>query len=259
MAELQALVDIVRRLRGPDGCPWDKSQDLSTMRPYLLEETYEVLEAMDGEGTESISAELGDLLFVVLLVAQIAQDAGVGSLDEAISSIVNKMIVRHPHVFGDGPDSDAPGSIHAWENRKAKPGRSRLAGVPASLPGLLRTHRQSEKAAAIGLDWSNHDGVLAKIQEEMNELLEALSDGDTAAISHEYGDLLMATANLGRHIDVPPEAALRCANDRFRTRFGRLEDLAAQRGLQLGPDTDPAALDALWETVKIDLRNEGLK
>ncbi len=220
------------------------------MRPYLLEETYEVLDAMDGNAIEGISGEIGDLLFVVLLVARIAEDSQIGSLTEAVDRIVKKMIDRHPHVFGDGPDSADPGGIGAWEARKKREGRSRLDGVPQSLPALLRSHRQGEKAAAVGLDWSAHTGVMEKIQEEYRELEEALATGSAAEVTHEYGDLLLAVANLGRHIDRPPEATLRTANERFSQRFFRLEQMAQERGLQLGPDTDPEALDRLWELAK---------
>jgi MazG family protein len=256
VADLKSLVNIVARLRGPDGCPWDQAQDLRTMRPYLLEETYEVLDAMDGNAEEGVSGEIGDLLFVVLLIARIAEDAGEGSLDAAVDSIVKKMIDRHPHVFGDGPDSPDPGGIGAWEARKQRNGRSRLDGVPRTLPALLRAHRQGEKASAVGFDWADPAGVLDKVREELAELEEALAGQEPDAIAHEFGDLLLSMANLGRHIAVPPEAALRTANDRFSTRFGRMEELAVERGLDLGPETDPDVLDALWERAKSSLDGE---
>lgn len=225
------------------------------MRPYLLEETYEVLDAMEAQPSqadEGIAGELGDLLFVVLLIARIVEDQSQDTLDTICEKICEKMIRRHPHVFGSGADSEDPGSIAAWEARKAKTGRSRLAGVPRSLPALLRAHRQAEKAAAIGFDWKDASGPLAKIREELGELEAALAQGDPDAISHEYGDLLLASANLGRHIGPPPEASLRQANDRFSRRFGRLEEIAADEGLALHEETDPAALDALWERVKAE-------
>jgi len=225
------------------------------MRPYLLEETYEVLEAMEAGAEdvgEGITGELGDLLFVVLLIARIAEDQGRGTLDGIAHGICEKMIRRHPHVFGDGESGTDPGGIAAWEARKSREGRSRLAGVPRSLPALLRAHRQAEKAAAVGFDWKDAQGPLAKIREELGELEEALASGDKDAITHEYGDLLLAAANLGRHIGPPPEASLRAANDRFSRRFGRLEEMAQDEGLLLHENTDPAALEKLWEQAKAE-------
>ena len=290
MSALLELVDIVVRLREPEGCPWDRAQDVATMRPYLLEEAHEVLDAMDAlsgpdsapKQVQTLREELGDLLFVVALVARIAQERGWFSLDDAARGIGMKMVVRHPHVFGDDArhraeaEGGAPGSIAAWEARKARQGgedgrpRSRLAGVPGSLPSLLRAHRQGEKAAAAGFDWPDRQAVLAKVHEELAELEEALAlhppatssrtaeTGMPAAhptVEHELGDLLMAVAELGRHIGAPPEAALRRANDRFRRRFEEVERLAWQNGNVLS-ELDDAQLDALWEQAKAHLEAE---
>ncbi len=245
------LVDIVDRLRGPDGCPWDKEQTLQSMPPYLLEEVYELLEAMETDGGEDgLEGELGDLLFVVLLITRIGADMERLTLDSVCSRIVAKMIERHPHVFGDGDTSDNPGGIAAWEDRKNKGGRSRLAGVPRTLPALLRAHRQGEKAAAIGFDWPNIEGVFNKVEEEIIELREAIASGDQDAIKHEYGDVLLAASSLGRHLQIPPESSLRQANDRFAERFSRLETLAKEEGVELSGSTDADTLDRLWEQVK---------
>ena len=248
---LLTLVDIVVQLRGAEGCPWDKSQTLTSMRPYLLEEVYELLDAMEHDaGEDGLEGELGDTLFVLLLLTQIATDDGRLTLDTVCERIVDKMIARHPHVFSDAADANEPGGIAAWESRKNKAGRSRLSGVPNSLPSLLRAHRQAEKVAAVGFDWKNADGVFAKIEEELIELRQAISAEDERAIEHEYGDVLMAVANLGRHIDSPPEAALRRANHRFAERFRRLEQLADAKGISLHGSTNDEVLDALWEQVK---------
>jgi tetrapyrrole methylase family protein/MazG family protein len=221
------------------------------MQPYLLEECYEVLDAMTSGDVRAQLEELGDLLFVVMLVADIA---GV-SIDDVASGISNKMVERHPHVFGDDAQRAAeggnPGGIAAWEARK-KNRSSRLDGVPRTLPALLRAHRQSEKAAAVGFDWADHHGVLAKLQEELGELEVALASGDRAAINHEYGDALLSLANLGRHIGATPEEALRHANDRFAARFGIMEQLASARGVDLAT-LDDAGLDDLWEKAKATL------
>ena len=247
------LVEIVAHLRGPEGCPWDKEQTLQSMRPYLLEEVYELLEAMEHDaGEDGLEGELGDTLFVLLLLTRIAEDEGRLTLDSMCQRIANKMITRHPHVFGDGEENEDPGGIAAWESRKNKEGRSRLAGVPRSLPALLRAHRQGEKVAAVGFDWPDPSGVMAKIEEEFAELQEAMTAGDKAAIEHEYGDLLLAVANLGRHIDTPAEATLRQANERFTRRFERLEELAKEQGVKLNGSTDEASLDSLWEQAKAE-------
>jgi MazG family protein len=246
---LLSLVDIVAHLRGPEGCPWDQEQTLKSMRPYLLEEVYELLDAMEHDaGEDGLEGELGDTLFVLLLLTRIAEDEGRLTLDSMCQRIVDKMITRHPHVFGDGDDSLNPGGIAAWEARKNKEGRSRLAGVPRSLPALLRAHRQGEKVSAVGFDWADADGVLAKVEEEIAELRHAIHDGNPA----EFGDVLLAAASLGRHLNTPAEAALRNANDRFTARFERLEVLAKEQGLSLNGSTSEDRLNALWEQAKAE-------
>ena len=250
---LLELVEIVTRLRGPDGCPWDQEQSLKSMRPYLLEEVYELLDAMEQDrGEDGLEGELGDTLFVILLIVQIASEANSLTIDSVAQRIIDKMVTRHPHVFSEDDTSDDPGGIAAWEARKQRKGRSRLAGVPKSLPALLRAHRQGEKAAAIGFDWHNTDGVFEKIDEEIGELKEAMRSGDVSAIEHEMGDVLLSLASLARHLDTPPEAALRKANDRFAHRFARLEELAEEEGISLSGSTEDAILDALWERAKAE-------
>ena len=247
------LVEIVARLRGPEGCPWDKTQTLSTMRPYLLEEVYELLDAMEHDaGEDGLEGELGDTLFVILLIAQIAADEGRFTLDSMCQRIIDKMIQRHPHVFAEGDASEDPGGIAAWEARKDREGRSRLEGVPRTLPALLRAHRQGEKVAAVGFDWTNAAGVLEKLEEEISELREALLTKDPKAIEHEYGDVLLSAANIGRHINAPAEASLRNANDRFAARFKRLETLAKEQNIPLDGSTSEARLNTLWEQVKTE-------
>ena len=223
------------------------------MRPYLLEEVYELLDAMErNAGEDGLEGELGDTLFVVLLITQIASESGSLSLNSVAQRIIQKMVSRHPHVFSNNVDEEDPGGITAWESRKQRDGRSRLSGVPRSLPALLRAHRQGEKAAAVGFDWPTIDGVFEKIDEEMDELKEAIASNDSIQIEHEMGDVLLTLASLARHLKTPPEAALRQANDRFSKRFKRLEQLAAEDGVELSGSTDDAFLDALWERVKAE-------
>ena len=257
MTELKKLIEIIAILRGENGCPWDKSQNLSTMRPYLLEETYETLEAMDrldAKGAnDMLEEELGDLLFVVLLLCQIGVEEKRFTLNSLCKRIGNKMIERHPFVFSEnkGQCQTAKESLQSWESEKAKkkPSRSRLDGVPDGLPALLQTHRQGEKAAAVGFDWPNAEGVFNKMTEELQELNEALASRSDHAIQHEYGDLLMATANLGRHINCPPEEALRVANRRFKARFKQMEKMAAMQHALLTEMT-ANQLEGLWEEAK---------
>ena len=249
------LVEIVTRLRGPDGCPWDQEQTLKSMRPYLLEEVYELLDAMEQDaGEDGLEGELGDTLFVLLLITAIAAEEGSLTLESVAGRIVQKMITRLPHVFGGDDETPDPGGISAWEARKLKAGRSRLEGVPKSLPALLRAHRQGEKAAAAGFDWPDHHGVFAKLDEEIAELREAIAEGDQDAIEHEVGDVLLSAASLARHLSAPPEAALRRANERFSSRFRRLEQMAEEEGIALSGCTDDAVLDGLWERAKAEER-----
>lgn len=263
MRNLERLVQVIATLRGPNGCSWDRAQTLHSMRSYLVEETYEVLEAIGLSSDDPVrpallTEELGDLLFNVLMLIQIASDTGDSSLQEVVARITDKMITRHPHVFDPDQRNVEGGSLAVWETIKArkKSRTSRLDGIPPALPALLRAHRQGEKAGLVGFDWSHHDGVFAKIHEEESELREALESGSPDRIASEYGDLLMATASLGRHIGTSPEDALQDANDRFRERFAGMEAIARQQGKDLA-ELDDEALDALWEAAKRALRSAG--
>jgi len=279
MTELARLVEIVERLRGEGGCEWDRAQTFGSMRPYLLEEVYEVLDAIDAEQpgaapvarVRDLEEELGDLLFVVLLYARMGHNGPHGGsaggehrfdLESIARRIADKMVVRHPHVFGSEDERAAlagrANGIAAWENRKAKLKQreaasgdfsSRLDGVPRALPGLLRAHRQGEKAAAVGFDWSEPRAVLDKVREELDELEEAIEAGRPSDMAHELGDVLQSLASLGRHLGAPPEEALRTANDRFAARFRHMEAQAHRAGQRL-EDLDAHALEARWEQAK---------
>ena len=253
MSELNRLVQIVDQLRDPGGCPWDREQTLSTMRPYLLEECYELLEAMDNPTPGPMREELGDLFFVLLLLSRICADQGWFDIQAAAKDIADKMIRRHPHVFEDHHEEENPSGIAAWENRKQRdPSRKkyRLDGVPRSLPGLLRAHRQGEKAAAVGFDWTSAKDVMVKVEEEFAELQVAIERGESDEIRHELGDVLMALASLGRHLGCPPESALRQANDRFAQRFGDMEDLAHDQATLL-QNLSADQLEHLWHLAKL--------
>ena len=253
MSNILNLVETVAALRAPGGCPWNQEQTLVSMRPYLLEEVYELLDAID-RGNEALHEELGDVLFVVLLLCQIGADEGRFDLESIAGQINEKMIARHPSVFGSpGERAESGETIARWEQLKVtrsgsstRP-RSRLDGVPASLPALLRAFRVGEKASAVGFDWPDVTGVLDKVREELAELEEALQTG--VGVREEYGDLLLSTAHVGRHIAMPPEEVLREANNRFAARFRSMETLAASEGIEL-TEADAETLDALWERIK---------
>jgi ATP diphosphatase len=238
------LRELIARLRAD--CPWDRAQDHLTMRPYLLEEAYEVLDALDAQDATRLREELGDLLFQVYFHARLAEERGEFDIEAVADGIVRKMVERHPHVFGGGGDP----SIAGWEARKAaRRTGSRVDGVPLALPALLRAHRVGEKLHHVGFDWPDLAGVLAKVDEERAELAEALASGDAAAIRHEYGDLLLACANLGRFLGIAGEDALREANARFEGRFRTVEALAAAAGVKL-EEAGLDRLEAWWQEAK---------
>lgn len=253
MEEFDALVQIVARLRGEGGCPWDRAQTPTTMRPYLLEEAYEVLDAVDRDDASDLRKELGDLLFQVVMLSRMAEEQGDFDLGQVLRGINQKMIRRHPHVFEpDHGNGQEQGSIAAWEQRKARerdPDRSILDGVPQSLPALLRAHRISEKASGVGFDWPDAAGVRAKLDEELAEFDEAVATGDPAAVGEELGDVLFTLVNLGRHLPVGAEEALRVATARFEARFRRLEVAVREAGLRIH-EVDVYDLEPMWREAK---------
>lgn len=255
--ELEDLRLLVARLRAPDGCPWDRKQGLGDLRTYLLEEAHEVAAAIDEGDRVQIAGELGDLLFQVVFIAQLGAEEGAFDLFDVAALIHGKMVERHPHVFGDAAKlPDAAAVAKAWEKNKLArradgDHRSILEGVPASLPALAAAQRLTQKAAGVGFDWPDLEGVVAKVHEELEEVAEARALGDPAALAAEVGDLLFAVANLARHLHVDPETALARANRKFRRRFGALEDLCRRRGLVLG-QASLGELDALWDEIKAE-------
>ena len=252
---IERLLGIMARLRGPDGCPWDREQTLQTLRPYVLEETYEVLEAIDAGDPRDHCEELGDLLLQIVFQAHLASETGTFEFADVAEAISNKLVSRHPHVFGDADVRDAEGVLRQWaalkrEEKKAKgKGDSVLEGVPREMPALARADRLTEKASRIGFDWPDPGGARAKVAEELAELDEALDRGDRDAVEHELGDVLFAVANLGRKVGVPPEEALRGAVARFVSRFSYVERELARRGVPHGEAT-LAEMDTLWDEAK---------
>jgi len=252
MAELQKLVDLVARLRAPDGCPWDKEQTLENVRAYFLEEAHELAGAIDGGDWQELAEELGDMLFQVAFITRLAEEAGAFRLPQVIDGVHSKMVARHPHVFGNETLADSEAVRQAWERRKLQqePGRTTLlGGVPSSLPALLGTYRLTQKAAGVGFDWPDAASVLDKAEEEIAEVREALAEGNAAHVREEIGDLLFTLANLARKLDVDPEAALAGTNRKFRTRFAAVEQGLAAKG-KTAAEATLEEMDELWEAAK---------
>ena len=255
-AAIERLLSIMERLRGPQGCPWDREQTLKTLRPYVLEETYEVLEAIDAGDPSEHCAELGDLLLQIVFQAQLMKEEGRFEFADVADAISNKLVSRHPHVFGNAEAKDANAVLRQWaalkreENLKKGAGYSVLEGVPREMPALARADRLTEKASRIGFDWPNAAGARAKVAEEIAELDEAMALGDRDAIEHELGDALFAVANLSRKLGVPPEEALRGTLRRFVSRFTHVEEELARRGVPHGQAT-VAQMDAIWDDAKL--------
>src|SRR4051794_14501546 len=253
----QKLVDIMARLRAPDGCPWDREQTLASLRAFLLEETHEVLEAIDRGDSDALRGEIGDLIFEGVFLAQICADEGRFTVTDALHAITAKLIRRHPHIFDPGGRPlDTPGEVHRqWEQIKAQEQadagerRSVLRGLPKSLPSLLRAYEIGTRVAAVGFDWSHSADVIAKIEEEIAELRQAVAAEGQARSEEEMGDLLFSIANLSRKLGIDPESALRKANEKFTKRFTALEDNLHARGRSV----HGAALEEMereWEKVK---------
>lgn len=251
-SDLQTLVDLVSRLRAPDGCPWDREQTLANVRAYFLEESHELAAAIDGGDWEELAEELGDMLFQVAFIARLAEEAGAFRLPQVIDAVHSKMVARHPHVFGGETLADAEAVRQAWERRKLQqePGRETLlGGVPPSLPALLGTYRLTQKAAGVGFDWPDAASVLDKAEEEIAEVREALAEGKADQVREEIGDLLFTLANLARKLDVDPEAALAGTNRKFRTRFAAVEQGLAAQG-KTAAEATLEEMDELWEAAK---------
>lgn len=245
---IEWLRGIVRRLLAPDGCPWDRKQSLESLRHYLIEETYEVLDALDEGDPAHHVEELGDLLFQIVFQAELAGHA----LESIIEGIGRKLIRRHPHVFGDGRAETAEEVRLNWEQikREERGGAGRLlAGVPRAMPALPRARGLSSRAAAVGFDWPDAAAVRDKVLEEIAELDEAVAAGDAGGIDHELGDLLFALVNWARKLQVDPEEALRRANRRFVDRFSHVEDALARRG-RSPAESSLAEMEALWQESK---------
>ena len=252
----QQLVEIMKRLRGPGGCPWDHEQTIQSLRGFVLEETYEVLDAIDRGDHDGLRGEIGDFIFEGVFLAQIEADGGHFEVADSLTDIAEKLIRRHPHVFATAAGVDTPGKVvEQWEQIKSREQkdagkkRSLLSGVPKSMPSLLRAHEIGTRVAAVGFDWARTADVVDKIEEEAAELREAIAHESHERAEEEMGDLLFSIANLSRKLGVEPEAALRRASEKFSARFGQMEATLAARGVSL-PDASLDEMEAEWQRAK---------
>ena len=252
------LIEIMDRLRSPGGCPWDREQTFDTIKPYLLEETYEVMDSIDARDWDGLADELGDLLLQVVFFSQMAKEAGYFDVTDAIEAINSKLVRRHPHVFADGEAKTAEDVIRKWDEikgtEKVRP-KGLLAGVPRSLPALMEAKQIASRAAGAGFDWNNVDEVLEKLREELAELdgaRRALSQqrpGSQAALQDEIGDLLFVIVNIARFLKVDPEQALRGTNSKFRRRFGHVEQGLEAQG-KSPKEATIEEMERLWQEAK---------
>lgn len=255
-AEFARLVAIIARLRGEGGCPWDRAQDHRSLRENLLEECYEVLEALDNGDGRQLCEELGDLMLQIVLHAQIAREAGEFELAEVLHHINAKLVYRHPHIFGSLEVADADEVTHNWEElkrRRRADGVSMLAGVPREMPALAYSHRVQSRVARVGFDWKDSGDIVAKLAEEVAEFKAAVTPEERA---REFGDLLFTLVNIARREGIDPEAALRETNQRFYRRFSGMEKLCRERGLKLN-ELSIAEQDKLWDEVKLQEKKDG--
>jgi len=254
--KFQRLVDIMAKLRAPGGCPWDREQTFDTIKPYLLEETYEVMDAIDARDWKELAGELGDLLLQAVFFSQMASEEKLFRIDDALDAINEKLIRRHPHVFGDQTAHSEGDVRKIWsevkaEERKAKPQAETtlLGSVPRNLPALVEAQQIASRAGQAGFDWENADQVLEKLDEELDEFAAARRSSSQAELEDELGDLLFVLVNLARFVKVDPEQALRKANAKFRRRFGYVEQKLAERGKKPA-DSTINEMEALWQEAK---------
>jgi MazG family protein len=257
----QQLVEIMRRLRAPDGCPWDHEQTFDSIKPFTLEETYEVLDAIDRRDWPNLTEELGDFMLQAVFYAQMAEEQQLFNIGDALDAINQKLVRRHPHVFGDGSAKTADEVLRIWGDvkaaEKAKAAEKRdqgkpagiLSGVPRALPALVEAQQIASRAAGVGFDWQNPEQVIEKLHEELAEFDQARRNASLSEIEDELGDLFFVLVNLARFVKVDPEQALRRTNAKFRQRFGYIESQLAEQGKTLA-DSNIQEMEALWQQAK---------
>jgi MazG family protein len=252
------LCEIVAKLRAPGGCPWDREQTHESLLPQLIEEAYEVAGAVRAKDDANFREELGDLLLLIVMHAEIAQETGRFQIDNVIGDVTEKLIRRHPHVFGTSDARDSGAVLKQWESikRAEKTSKHYLDSLPAALPALIRAQKAQSKVARVNFDWSEPGEVIAKVEEELSETKQAIASQDREAMENEIGDLLFAVVNLARKCKLDAESALQTATDKFVARFNRLEDALRAQGKRLG-DVDLVELDAIWKQIKEMTKSKG--
>ena len=250
-AAFAELVEIVRRLRAPGGCPWDREQTHDTLKPFLIEEAYELLDAVDRRRDDELCEELGDVLLQIMLHAQIGAEDGAFDVADVASGLSRKLVTRHPHVFGEVSVSGSGEVLVNWEKikKREKADRGLFDGLPSSLPALQKAARMGEKAGRVGFDWPDAAGVRAKVAEELREVDDAVAAGDAGAVESEIGDLLFAVAQWARHLGCQPEEALRKGCRVFETRFAKMESSVRKSGRELN-ELEPDSLEDAWQEAK---------
>jgi MazG family protein len=255
--KFQRLVEIMARLRAPGGCPWDRDQTFDTIKPYTLEETYEVLDAIDRRDWSGLAEELGDFMLQAVFFAQMASEQSLFSIEDSLEAINQKLVRRHPHIFGDESAQTPDDVKKIWSQVKAAEkvgaGHARpasiLESVPRAMPALVEAQQVASRAAGVGFDWENPDQVIDKLHEELAEFDQARRNASQAELEDELGDMLFVLVNLARFVKVDPEQALRRTNAKFRTRFGYIERKLAENGKRL-EESDIAEMESLWQEAK---------
>ncbi|PYJ08975.1 MAG: nucleoside triphosphate pyrophosphohydrolase [Verrucomicrobia bacterium] len=253
LSAFDQLCDIVARLRAPKGCPWDREQTNETLLPGLIEEAYEVAGAVRARDDRNLREELGDLILLAVMHAQIAEEGGRFNISDTLEDVTTKLIRRHPHVFGESKVRDTDGVVKQWEAIKREeksPDSHYLADLPTALPALMRAQKAQKKAARVNFDWTEVSDVVAKVDEELAETKEAMSSGDSTEIAAEIGDLLFAVVNLARKNGLDAESLLQAATEKFVSRFGQVEDELRKSGRRLG-EVGLEELDQIWNAVKV--------
>lgn len=245
------LVELSRYLRSPEGCPWDKEQTMDSLKSHIIEEAYELVQAIEQQDREELLEELGDHLYQVVFVSQIAEEEGQFNIYDVLEQLSNKLVRRHPHVFGDEKASNAKEAVKKWHSQKLmeKNRKTKLLGIPRTMPSVLRAQRVGEKVSQVGFDWSNKKDVIDKLREELKELEREIDTNNHEGCEKEWGDLFFAVVNLGRHLKLDTENTAHKSIDKFITRFGMVEDEAERRGRKI-TDLNIEEMELIWQDVK---------
>jgi MazG family protein len=249
----QDVVELSKYLRSPEGCPWDREQTLNTLKSFIIEEAYEVIQAIEADDTQELKEELGDILYEIIFASQISSEEGKFGIDDVVDQLYYKLVRRHPHVFGEEKAKDAEEAVKRWhgEKMKEKERKRTLLQIPRSMPALLRAQRVGEKASQVGFDWTKAQDVIEKVKEELAELERAIESDQKNSIKKEWGDLIFSLVNLARHLKLDSESSAHGAIDQFIERFSKVEEKAREKGRDLS-ELNLKEMDELWEEVKKD-------